>query len=78
MLCICTEWKLVDFSVFQILRQINLDILEILKQLFCNFRGSELCGECQPPKVEIFGISKCVHIIDFALQESPKLISRKI
>jgi len=58
----------------------------VLKLQFLQFWGSEFCefGKFQPSKSakihkkSKFRASKFVKKADFALQESPKLISRKI
>ena len=69
-------WKLQDFSVTQILREINLGESRSSKTaVFAIFWGSEFCslGGFQPTKIakihekSNFRASKCVEMADFAL-----------
>ena len=79
-------WKFRDFSVTQILREINFMDSRRAKTAVFDFKGWENCsfGKFQPSKsINIhkkseFRAYKCVKMTDFALQESLKLISRKI
>ena len=89
-----TVWKFYDYSVTQILREINFGESRRLKTaIFATFSGSEfsyLIGfslkSLQKPSKGAqmhknqnsnFKVSKHVKMTDFALLESPKLISRK-
>ena len=64
----------------------NLEGVECKTALFCHLLRSEFChfGKFQPSKSakmlkkSKFRASKCGKIADFELQESSKLISRKI
>ena len=80
-------WKFHDFSVTQILREINFaesrrsktDVLAILEDFqndhFDKFQPSE---NAKIHKKSQFRTSKCVEMTYFALLESQKLISHKI
>ena len=82
-------WKLYNFYVTQILREISFwgyrnsknavfGALFVCTYIFCSF------GKYQPPKSEkiheksIFRASQCVKMADFQTQDWPTLISRKI
>ena len=70
-----TVWKFHDFFVTQILREINFEDsrsskIPVFALTFVNFLNFSL------QKVQKFRPSECVKMADFALLESPKLISR--
>ena len=76
----CTVWKFHDFSITQILREINFwgfrsaksAILTHLEALNCNFRSLKYVKSIK------FRASKIIKMAFLALLHSPNLISRKI
>ena len=79
-------WKFQYFSLTQILREINFEdsrnakiaVFALLVSVdFVHLVKIRKIGAKIHEKSK-FRASKCVKIADFALQESPKLISRKI
>ena len=79
-------WKFHDFSIIQILREINFGEFRSCKTATYAILGAlkfvDLVNfslqKVQKFIKSIFRASKCVKIADFALIEPPKLISRKI
>ena len=76
-----TVWKFQHFSVTQILREINLEFLEVQKMAFFVVLESlnfDFWSIFSFQKVQIIVILKFIFKIFFELLESLKLISRKI
>ena len=81
-----TVWKFHDFSINQILREINFGesrsaetaIFVIFGALNSVDLVNSSLQKVQKSRTLKFRASKCVKMADFALQESLKLISRKI
>ena len=85
----CTLWKFEDFSVTQILREINfVESRSAETAIFANFDNfrdlnsvhlvNSSLQKVQKSVKSKFRASKHVKMADFALQELSKLISRKI
>ena len=81
-----TVWKFHDFSITQIFREIDFwDSTSARSAIWTDLKALnfDFYAFLHPLKAEIrqklkFRASKCVKITDFALLESPKLISCKI
>ena len=67
-------WKFEDFSITQILREINFEESRSCKTVVFSISGALIFVN-----LVNFSLNKlqCVKMADFALQESSKLISRK-
>ena len=83
----CTVWKCHDFFITQILLEISFEgsrpaknaVFTILGALnFVDLMNFSLQKVLKCLKVKIQSLAKSVKMADFALLESPKLISRKI
>ena len=82
----CTVWKILDFSATQILREINfgesISAETAIFAIFWALNSVDLVNssllKVQKSVISKFTPSKRIKVADFALQESSKLISRKI
>ena len=82
---ICCSVQFQNFSIIQVLREINFGgsrssktaAFAIFGALSCVFLVHFSLQKVQKSK-KSFRASKCVKMVDFALQESQKMISRKI
>ena len=69
-----TVWKFQDFSITQILREINFGEFRSAKiAVFANFGALKKCKNACKSQ---FRASKCIKMADFESHESPILISR--
>ena len=78
-----TVWKVQDFSITQILREIDFGECQSFETINFWALNFVIVGNFSLPKVQKFikfkfRPCKCVEMADIALQINPKLISRKI